>query len=304
MDKEFDIYLYGMVLLTTSFLMKDAYPEADSYGEYVRKVQTCGGETGTCALILSNLGSKVIMDGNHLGTGTYGPLDEIFRRGKVDISPMTFDKNYDGLEDYVITSKESRTCIGRFQAFYSDPDNGRWNQPKKSDIMKAKVVGLDPYFFKETELVSEYAAELEIPYVTIDCKYDSIIHINAEVTIVSHEYLKQTYEGLDFSELMANYNEGNHGLTIFTFGPKELMYGRKGYGIKHFMPFKLNVISTLGAGDSFKAGAIYALSKSMDDEALVAFASATAGLALMHYPISEKLPTLEGIYALIDSRSE
>jgi hypothetical protein len=30
---KFDVYLYGMILATNSFLLKNEYPEADTYGE-------------------------------------------------------------------------------------------------------------------------------------------------------------------------------------------------------------------------------------------------------------------------------
>ena len=53
--------------------------------------------------------------------------------------------------------------------------------------------------------------------------------------------------------------------------------------------------SSLGAGDSFKAGVIYAMSKGMDDAMLVRFASATGAAACMSYPIAENPPTLDAI---------
>ena len=39
-------YLYGMILMTNSFLMENDYPEADTYGEIKEKYHLPGGETG------------------------------------------------------------------------------------------------------------------------------------------------------------------------------------------------------------------------------------------------------------------
>lgn len=63
-------------------------------------------------------------------------------------------------------------------------------------------------------------------------------------------------------------------------------------------PYKVDVVSTLGAGDSFKAGAIYALYKGMSDSEIVSFASATAAVACSNFPIAVNPPTLDKISAL------
>ena len=84
----------------------------------------------------------------------------------------------------------------------------------------------------------------------------------------------------------------------FTFGAQELGYGRQGQEKHRFRPFQVEIESSLGAGDSFKAGAIYALCKGMDDTALVRFASATAAAACLNYPIAQNPPGLEAVAAI------
>lgn len=54
----YDVYLHGMILKTNSFLLKDKYPIADTYGEIREKYELPGGETGTCATVLSSLGAR------------------------------------------------------------------------------------------------------------------------------------------------------------------------------------------------------------------------------------------------------
>ena len=48
----YDMYLYGMILRTNSFLLEGDYPEADTYAEIRKKYSLPGGETGTCATVL------------------------------------------------------------------------------------------------------------------------------------------------------------------------------------------------------------------------------------------------------------
>ncbi len=296
--KMYDIYLYGMNLVTTSYLLKDDYPKADTYGEIVKSYLMPGGETGTCAVVLANLGAKVKVDGNHLGINTYEKLGNWFDKFDIDMKSMTFDETYEGLEDMVLIGGNTRTCFGRFQAYFSDPKNGRWNKPRIEDIKDSRVVGLDPFFFNESDMVAKYCRELGKKYVTIDCKYESILNQYSEVNVVSNEFIKGNYEGEDIEALHAQYTTNTEGLVIFTFGARDIVYGRRGQPIKRVTPYKVKIESTLGAGDTFKAGAVYALSKGMSDDEIVSFASATAAIACTSYPIAMNPPTIDKIHTL------
>lgn len=61
------------------------------------------------------------------------------------------------------------------------------------------------------------------------------------------------------------------------------------------------MVSTLGAGDSFKAGAIYALYNKMTDDDTVKYASAIAGIACTKFPIANDPPVLSEVKALTES---
>lgn len=295
----YDIYLFGMVLMTNSFLLKGDYPEADSYGEFTEKYFVPGGETGTCAAVLASLGASVKMDGNHLGQTTYLPIKDYYSARGVDITSMAYDPSYPGLQDYVLIGGNTRTCIGEFQCFYSDPAHGRWNQPKKEDIAGCRVASIDPYFFDATLNAVRICHDLGKRYTTIDCGYDTKIHQYSEVNVISNEFIQNTYQSRNIEELFKLYTDHTNGLVIFTFGSKEALYGRKGRPVKSFKPFKVNAVSTLGAGDTFKAGVTYGILREMNDDELVRFACATAATAVTSFPIPLKPPTFEKINALL-----
>ena len=298
---EYDVYLFGMVLMTTSLLLKGDYPEADSYGEFTEKYFLPGGETGTCATVLASLGTSVKMDGNHLGQTTYTPIREFYGARGVDISSMTYDPAYPGLQDYVLIGGNTRTCIGEFQRFYADPPNGRWNQPKREDISGCRVASVDPWFFDASVNAIQTCHALGKRYTTIDCGYDTQIHQYSEVNVISNEFIQNTYRGMDIEELFKLYTDHTNGLVIFTFGSKDALYGRKGQPIKTFRPFRVNAVSTLGAGDTFKAGVTYGIAKEMSDDDLVRFACATAATAVSSFPIPSNPPTLNKINTLIET---
>jgi sugar/nucleoside kinase (ribokinase family) len=302
MNHKFDVYLYGMTLLSSSHLLASDFPALDTYGEIRESHTLPGGETGTCAAVLRSFGCSVKIDGNWQGTETYGKLMELYGRIGVDASRLRLDETFSGLRDLVLIDRRSRTAFGTFQAYFADPLK-RWSEPRKEDIEDAAVVGIDPFFFEQSLQAARYCRELGKKFVTIDCRHDSDLNRFSEVNAVSNEFLSQNYPGEEIGEIYKKYTGEACGLVIFTFGVKNLLYGRRGQRPKSFAPYRVEAVSTLGAGDTFKAGAIYAVLKGMDDEGVVRFASAAAAAACMDYPIFEKPPTLKKINGIINGRA-
>lgn len=299
-----DIYLHGMILITNSFLLKGPYPEPDTYGEIDKRYILPGGETGTAATVLASLGCKVIMDGTYMGNRTYPQITEFYKDKTVDTSKLYLDPTFDGLEDYVLIDQTTRTPFGTFGDYYS---NGlkRWHEPEETDIISAKVVGLDPWFEDMTQKVVTTCKNHDIPYVTIDCPYDSDTNRYCYVNVLSNEFISGNYPDVDRNELFQRYIANTNGLVIFTLGAKDILYGRKGQlengQPKHWKPYSVPVVSTLGAGDSFKAGCIYAVYKDMTDDEIVRFAAATAACACTEFPLPLNPPTLDKIYSIMNS---
>ena len=72
---------------------------------------------------------------------------------------------------------------------------------------------------------------------------------------------------------MEKMQQETDGLTIITQGGGDMLYARKGEPIHRMKPFPVTVRSTLGAGDTFKAGCVYGLMQGMQDEELVTLRS-------------------------------
>lgn len=286
-----------MIVISNSYLL-EKFPAPDQYSEIRKSYRFPGGETGTCATVLASLGAEVKIDGTHIGKNSAALVREFFKERSVDISSLYFDENYDGLEDYIWISGDVRTPFGTFGKFYSDAYSTgvrHWNEPKVSDIAGCDAAAVDPYFGDDSEKAAELCLKHGKPYVTIDCGYDSFIHRNSAVSVISGEGLRDNYHDRSREELFPLFQENGGGLTIITNGGNEFLYGRKGGKIKTFTPYKVNAASTLGAGDSFKAGCTYALAAGMPDDELVSFASACAAAAISEYPMQLSPPTISGI---------
>ena len=293
-----EAYLFGQILGTHSFLLKDGFLQPDEYSEIGAQYFLPGGETGTAATVLDSLGVSVKMDGTWLGTEVAPMLKEFYANKKVDLSSVNYWNDDPGVMDYVVIAGLVRSPMGRFQTLFAEGKRW-WSIPKEEDIAGSKAAAIDPFFSDETKLAAELCVKHSVPYVTIDSRHDSYLHKHAAINVVSKECTEGDYKGMDAEEIMKLMQSEAEGLTIITRGGAEMLYARKGEEIHYMKPFDVEVKSTLGAGDTFKAGCVYALLHGMNDEETVRFASACSGIAISRFPLPLNPPTLEEVNNLL-----
>ncbi len=206
-------------------------------------------------------------------------------------------QNSDGLMDYVLISGLDRTPMGTFQHLYKAGIK-RWNAPNAADIEWCDVAAIDPFFLEETRECAELCLKLHKPFVTIDCPHNDFLHQNCAVNIVSKECMGKDYKGLKGEDAFKLLSENTDGLTIITSGGDKILYGRKGGPMKTFSPYKVEVKSSLGAGDTFKAACVYALLNKMSDDETVAFAAASSAIAISRFPLPLNPPKLDEVLGL------
>ena len=297
----YEIYMHGQILGTHSFLLKGEFLKPDEYSEIKSKYFLPGGETGTAATVLSSLGATVKIDGTHIGTEVAPLLKEFYKDKTVDLSSLYFDSDYEGLMDYVVIAGLVRSPMGVFQSLYEKGVKKRWNIPKEEDIKNCKVAAIDPYFMEETQAAAEFCVKYNKPFVTIDCRHDSYLHKHCAVNVVSKECTgSEQYKDKSIEEIYELLTDNTDGLVVITRGEKEMLYGRKGQPMKKMKPFSVEVKSTLGAGDTFKAGCVYGLLNDMSDDEIVRFASACSAIAISRFPLPLNPPTLEEVKELLN----
>ena len=298
-----EVYLYGMVLGTHSFLLKGGFLKPDEYSEIQESYFLPGGETGTAATVLSSLGVSVRMDGTWIGTEVAPMLKAFYADKSVDLDSLRFVDDDPGIMDYVVIAGLVRSPMGRFQALFSTGERW-WSIPRESDIAGCRAAAIDPFFREESHLAAEICIRLGIPYVTIDCRHDSFLHQHAAVNVISHECTDNEYPGLPREKVMELMLSTTEGLTILTQGGGEMLYGRAGAPVHRRKPFPVEVRSTLGAGDTFKAGCVYGLMHGMSDDDLVCFAAACSAVAISRFPLPLYPPALDEVCALTEQKGQ
>ena len=308
--KNHEVYLYGMVTKTNGFLLRGDFPKADHYCEVKERYTLPGGETGTAAIVLASLGCNVKVDGNHLGKYTKELTHDFYEKIGVDVSALHYNPDYDGMDEFVMVDNATRTNFSTFASFHADYwERGivRWNTPVEADIRTAKVAGIDAFFGKESNIAAEYCHKNNIPYVTIDEKPDNAVVKHASIVVVSGEYIRDhisEYHTPNEKDgkirLLKKFAEHTNALVIFTGGGGTTYYSRGG-DVKEFHAYKVDVVSTLGAGDTFKAGCIYSLLQGYDDDKTVRFASALAAVACTKFPLGLNPPKLAEVQRLMES---
>ena len=295
-----DVYLFGQILGTHSFLLKDGFLQPDAYAEIGAQYFLPGGETGTASTVLDALGVSVRMDGTWIGTEVMPMLQAFYRGKQVDLAPLHIWKDDPGVMDYVVIAGLVRSPMGRFQTLFSTGKRW-WNIPQEKDIAGCKAAAIDPFFGNESLLAMEICQRHGIPYVTIDSPHDSPLHQHSAVNVVSKECTGQHYADMEPEAVMERMMETASGLTILTQGGGDMLYGRKDETLHRMKPFSVKVKSTLGAGDTFKAGCVYGLLHRMADEELVRFASACSAVAISRFPLPLHPPKMEEVQALVST---
>ncbi len=202
--------------------------------------------------------------------------------------------------DYVVIAGLVRSPMGVFQSLYEKGAKKRWNMPKEADIAECKAAAIDPFFLEETQAAAELCVKHNKPFVTIDSRHDSYLHRHCEINVVSKECTGcEEYRDKSIEEIYQLLTDTTEGLVIITRGEKDMIYGRKGQPMKSMKPFSVEVKSTLGAGDTFKAGCVYGLLKGMTDDEIVRFASACSAIAISRFPLPLNPPTLDEVNRIL-----
>jgi len=298
MTPEFDVYSYGIFAPSVLYTLQGEYPKANTYAEVSGIHESSGGEAAHAAYALARMGYRTKLDGNWLGNGEPEQrLVQHFTKNGVDCSRIQLKPNYEGIREIVISDNTTRTVFGSFiRLLFTEK---QWNDPCDEDIRSARYVCPDPFFKDTSDLIVDKCKHFKVPFVGIDSKPDSPTCKNAEVLIISEEFIQREYPDADPQELFSEYIENCPGLCVMTFGSRPLWYARKGQSLKSLKPFPIDVKDTTGAGDCFRAGILHGLLQGEDDDTIIRYGSALAGYICETFPSARNSPSRDQFDAFL-----
>jgi sugar/nucleoside kinase (ribokinase family) len=282
-----DVYAFGMIAPSTLIVLDDDYPPSGGYAEIAGVYPSFGGEAAGSAYVLARLGVDTKLDGTWLGhdqSSTF--VIEAFSDAGIDCRAIR--RGAEAVTEVVVSAADARTVLGTYEQLMTD---AAWNAPSEEDIRSSRIVCLDPFLGSESLQAARWCIDADTPYVTVDAAPGSEIAQRAEVLVVSEEFANREFGPRDPHELLAAYTDQCRGLVILTHGGEPIVYGRRAGQPQEFAPYPVDVRDTTGAGDSFRAGIIYAMLNGADDEHLVSTASAVAALVCEGFPGVLNSPT-------------
>ncbi len=295
----YDVYSYGVISSCTLYGIHGAFPAAEGYAEIEDVRHITGGEAANSSIVLSQLGARVLLDGNWLGDDEQGRRTKALLSGyEIDTSRLPLKEGYEGVREVVFAAQGTRTIFGTYSRLLESQE---WNEPREADITAARAVCLDPFFTQSAAQVAEIAFGAGIPVVTVDCQYDDPLLGHIAAVVIAESYIRERYADRDPEELFRAYLAATKGLVIFTFGDAPVWYGRAGQRVRTMRPYSIEPLDTTGGGDSFRAGIVYGFLQGWDDDTMIEYAAAVAAINCTRFPGVLSSPTDEEVQRFIEA---
>lgn len=267
------------------------FPKSDSYHG--------GGAAANTAVWLAALGVKVKLTGNAIGYDQYGDmiLESLRKHSNIDLSLV---EQREG-----VTTPFTRAIV--------TPDGERsflifwYPQAPKVQLTKERLEGvrylaLDLYGGPERVDAARLAFESGVSTAIGDVVWpDHPALPFTSIATNSGPYIRQHFPGVDVRQHARKLQSISKGIVIITDGPREvyaLDAQDNGFTVT---PPAVAAVDATGAGDAFRAGLLYGLSRGFDLPQSLCWGVATGSLKVKNVGAATTLPDLKEIEALANS---
>jgi len=248
----------------------ETYPQRGTKINVIDQMLDIGGTAASAASTLSNLGINTSFIGSW-GNDVYGNIIDMFFEFKKisvrkNIVPETPINNV-----YIDLQYKSRTIYKTKKQKIVYPDSYLIN------IFKADIILLDR---EDSNLLSLILAnkkrttKIIIDTSTYVTPETIKLFINADYSVVPFEFVVNWDLNESFAQNLQKLNEMKDEFWV-TAGDKGCMKICRGK-VYYYPTLQTKVIDTLGAGDVFRAGFIYAALNNFNDKEIGMFANSTA----------------------------
>lgn len=292
--------------------------ETETFSKYV------GGSPANIAIGASKLGLSCgfigkIPDDQH-GRFISNYMSEV----GIDTSQMAIDKNghKSGLAfTEILSPSECSILMYRDDVadLYLEPSEVDEEYIKQAKMLVVSGTGLAQSPSREAVLKSVALARKNNVKVVFELDYRPYTWKNAEEVSVYYSIVAEQSDVVigtrDEFNMLENVTEGNNDKTVaylFQHEPELIVikhgvegsyaYTKEGETFRG-KAYKSNVLKTFGAGDSYAAAFLYALTKGKTIQEALQYGSASAAIVVSKHSSSEAMPTVEQIEALMEEQS-
>ncbi|MGX4687493.1 5-dehydro-2-deoxygluconokinase [Vagococcus sp. JNUCC 83] len=202
---------------------------------------------------------------------------------------------------------------------YLEPSEVNEEYIKQAKMLVVSGTGLAQSPSREAVLKSVALARKNNVKVVFELDYRPYTWKNAEEVSVYYSVVAEQSDVVigtrDEFNMLENVTEGNNDKTVaylFQHAPELIVikhgvegsyaYTKEGETFRG-KAYKSNVLKTFGAGDSYAAAFLYALSKGKTIQEALQYGSASAAIVVSKHSSSEAMPTVEQIEALMEEQS-
>ncbi|RGI29313.1 5-dehydro-2-deoxygluconokinase [Melissococcus sp. OM08-11BH] len=292
--------------------------ETETFSKYV------GGSPANIAIGASKLGLSCgfigkIPDDQH-GRFISNYMSEV----GIDTSQMAIDKDGHkaGLAfTEILSPSECSILMYRDDVadLYLEPNEVSEDYIKQAKMLVVSGTGLAQSPSREAVLKSVALARKNNVKVVFELDYRPYTWKNAEEVSVYYSIVAEQSDVVigtrDEFNMLENVVEGNNDKTVaylFQHEPELIVikhgvegsyaYTKEGETFRG-KAYKSNVLKTFGAGDSYAAAFLYALTKGKTIQEALQYGSASAAIVVSKHSSSEAMPTVEQIEALMEEQS-
>ncbi|WP_257702495.1 5-dehydro-2-deoxygluconokinase [Vagococcus luciliae] len=202
---------------------------------------------------------------------------------------------------------------------YLEPNEVSEGYIKQAKMLVVSGTGLAQSPSREAVLKSVALARKNNVKVVFELDYRPYTWKNAEEVSVYYSIVAEQSDVVigtrDEFNMLENVVEGNNDKTVaylFQHEPELIVikhgvegsyaYTKEGDTFRG-KAYKSNVLKTFGAGDSYAAAFLYALTKGKTIQEALQYGSASAAIVVSKHSSSEAMPTVEQIEALMEEQS-
>lgn len=283
-----------------------------------------GGSPANIAIGSAKLGLKVGFIGK-LAADQHGNFIRNYMSGLgIDTSNMVEDKegHKTGLTFTEIKSPEESSIMmyrDEVADLYLEPQEISEDYVKKAKIILISGTALAQSPSREAVLkVIELAQKNNIK-IAFELDYRPYTWQSLEETAIYYTQVAQQADIVigtrDEFDRLENSDVSDNEKTVaalFAYRPELIIikhgvkgsyaYTKDGKTIRGYA-YKANVLKTFGAGDSYAAAFLYALTKGKDIETALKFGSASSAIVVSKHSSSDAMPTVDEIEQLIEEQS-